>query len=133
MEVVNGEVTIRDASGDLEASTVNGEVKVIGGSFRRASLESVAGSVRFEAGLSAQGHLDVETVSGAATLVLPSGVKADFSVSTFSGRVENELGPEATSTSHFTPEKRLDFSTGTGGARISVQTLSGAIHIRKRQ
>jgi DUF4097 and DUF4098 domain-containing protein YvlB len=132
VEVVNGEVTVRDASGDLEASTVNGELRILGGSFERARLESVAGGVRFEAGLSPQARLDVETVSGAATVALGSGVKADFTVSTFSGQIENELGSEAVETSRFTPEKRLSFSTGAGGARISVQTLSGTIHIRKR-
>jgi len=132
VEVVNGEVTVRDASGDLEASTVNGELRILGGSFERARLESVAGGVRFEAGLSPQARLDVETVSGPATIVLGGEVKADFSVSTFSGRIDNELGPEAIESSRFTPEKRLNFSTGTGGARISVQTLSGAIRIRKR-
>ena len=55
-EAVNGTVTVRDASGELEASTVNGKLLVTGGSFDRAALESVSGGVRFEAGLSAQGH-----------------------------------------------------------------------------
>jgi len=132
VEVVNGRVVVKDASGDLEASTVNGEVHVSGGSFERASLESVAGGVLFEAGLSPQGRLEIETVSGSATMVLPAGLRADFSISTFSGAIENELGPKAVETSRYTPEKELRFSTGAGGARISVQTLSGAIRIRKR-
>ncbi len=59
-EAVNGTVTVRDASGELEASTVNGKVLVTGGSFERATLESVAGGVRFEAGLSARATLSVE-------------------------------------------------------------------------
>jgi DUF4097 and DUF4098 domain-containing protein YvlB len=132
VEVVNGGVTIKDASGDLEASTVNGEVHILGGSYERATLESVAGGVRFEAGLSPQARLEIETVSGAATVALAAGVKADFSVSTFSGGIENELGPEAVEMSRYTPEKELHFSTGAGGARISIQTLSGSIYIRKR-
>ena len=44
---------IHDASGELEASTVNGKLLVTGGSCERAELESVAGGVRFEAALSA--------------------------------------------------------------------------------
>jgi DUF4097 and DUF4098 domain-containing protein YvlB len=132
VEAVNGTVTVRDASGELEASTVNGRLLVTGGSFERAKLEGVSGGVRFEAGLARQATLDVETVSGAVDLFLPAGIAADFSVSTFSGEITNELGPAAPKTSRWTPEKELSFSSGTGGARISVQTLSGAVHLRKR-
>jgi DUF4097 and DUF4098 domain-containing protein YvlB len=132
LEAVNGAVTVRDASGELEASTVNGKLVVTGGSFERAHIEAVSGGVRFEAGLSRQATLEAETVSGTVDLVLPAGIAADFTVSTFSGEVNNELGPAAVKTSRWTPEKELRFSSGSGGARISVQTLSGAINIRKR-
>jgi DUF4097 and DUF4098 domain-containing protein YvlB len=131
-EAVNGTVTVRDASGDLEASTVNGKLLVTGGSFDRAKLESVAGGVHFEAGLTPRATLGVESVSGTVDLLLPAGLGAEFSVSTFSGDILNELGPAAEKTSRWTPEKELSFTTGSGGARITVETLSGAVHIRKR-
>jgi DUF4097 and DUF4098 domain-containing protein YvlB len=131
-EAVNGTVTVRDASGDLEASTVNGKLLVTGGSFDRAQLESVAGGVRFEAGLTPRATLGVESVSGPVDLFLPAGLGAEFSVSSFSGDIVNELGPAAEKTSRWTPEKELSFTTGSGGARITVETLSGAVHIRKR-
>jgi DUF4097 and DUF4098 domain-containing protein YvlB len=131
-EAVNGTVTVRDASGELEASTVNGKLLVAGGSFDRAALESVSGGVRFEAGVSSRATLSVESVSGSVELFLHAGLGADFTVSTFSGAITNELGPAAEKTSRWTPEKELTFTTGSGGARISVETLSGAINIRKR-
>ena len=131
-ETVNGTVTVRDASGELEASTVNGKLLVTGGSFERAALESVAGGVRFEAGLSARATLSVESVSGTVELFLPAAIGAEFSVSTFSGDITNELGPAAEKSSRWTPEKRLSFTTGSGGARVTVETLSGAVSIRKR-
>jgi DUF4097 and DUF4098 domain-containing protein YvlB len=112
-ESVNGAVTVRDASGEVDASTVNGRLVVVGGIFQRA-------------------RLDAETVSGSVEVVLPAGVSADFSVSTFSGDIENELGPAAHKSSRYTSEKSLSFSTGAGGAKVSVQTLSGAIRLRKR-
>jgi DUF4097 and DUF4098 domain-containing protein YvlB len=132
-EAVNGTVTVRDASGELEASTVNGKLLVTGGSFERAKLESVSGEVRFEAGLSARATLSVESVSGTVDLFLPAGLGAEFSVSTFSGDIVNELGPAAEKTSKWTPGKELTFTSGSGGARITVETLSGAVNIRKRQ
>jgi len=131
-ESVNGAVTVRDASGEVDASTVNGRLVVVGGAFQRARLETVSGSLRFEGDLTKRATLEAETVSGSVELVLPAGVSADFSVSTFSGEIENELGPAAQKASRFTSEKSLSFSTGSGGAKVSVQTLSGPIRLRKR-
>jgi hypothetical protein len=73
----------------------------------------------------------VETVSGPVELLLPAGFAADFSISTFSGAIVNELGPAAKAEG-WGPGKDLKFTSGQGGARVSVETLSGAIHIRKR-
>jgi DUF4097 and DUF4098 domain-containing protein YvlB len=131
-EAVNGTVTIRDASGELEASTVHGKLQVLGGSYERAEIESVAGAVRFEAAVSARAALSIDTVSGPVELLLPASVAAEFQVSSFSGRITNELGPAAEKPSKWTPQTELRFTTGSGGARITVETLSGAIGIRKR-
>jgi DUF4097 and DUF4098 domain-containing protein YvlB len=131
-ESVNGSVTVRDASGEVDASTVNGRLVVMGGAFTRARLETVSGSLRFEGDLTKKATLDAETVSGSVELVLPANVSADFSASTFSGEIENEIGPAAQKSNRYTSEKNLSFSTGTGGAKVSVQTLSGAIRLRKR-
>ena len=132
VEAVNGTVTIRDASGELEASTVNGKLSVAGGSFTRAHLETVSGGVRFESSLAPKGTLGVESVSGNVELFFPDGFGGDFSVTTFSGAITNDLGPAAHKSSDFMPQKELSFTSGSGGARVSVETLSGAIAIRKR-
>jgi DUF4097 and DUF4098 domain-containing protein YvlB len=131
-ESVNGSVVVRGASGDLDASTVNGRLEVSGGSFARAHLETVSGSLAFDGALASGASLEAETVSGSVTLSLPAGVAGDFSISTFSGSVENAFGPPATRVSDHTPEKELEFSTGGGGASVSVHTLSGSITLRKK-
>ena len=132
-ETVNGNVIIEGVSGDLEASTVNGELTVDGGSFEHAQLNIVNGEVRFQGSLSPHATLEIETVSGQVDLIFPGDVAADFSIASFSGDIENDLSdakPERTS--RYTSEKELRFSTGEGGAKVTVQTLSGDIAIRKR-
>lgn len=131
-ETVNGGVTIRGASGDVEASTVNGTLVVEGGSFERAQLETVNGGIRFQGDLDAKATLDIESVGGSVELVLPAKVSADFTLSTFSGDIVNDLGPAAHRTSRWTSEKELSFSTGSGAAKVTVTTLSGDIRLRKR-
>jgi DUF4097 and DUF4098 domain-containing protein YvlB len=131
-EAVNAPVTIRDGSGDLEASTVNGKLLVAGGSYERAKLETVSGGIRFEAGLTARATLGVESVSGPVDLFFPAALGAEFSVSTFSGQIVNELGPAAEKPNKWAPGKELSFTAGSGGARITVETLSGAVNIRKK-
>ncbi|HSB60616.1 MAG TPA: DUF4097 family beta strand repeat-containing protein [Vicinamibacteria bacterium] len=131
-ESVNGPVTVRDSSGELEASTVNGPLVVTGGNWDRVRIETVSGSLRFEAALPKHAALEAETVSGSVELVLPSQIAADFSISSFSGDIDNEFGPAPTRESRWTSEKHLGFSVGGGGTRVSVQTLSGNIHLRKR-
>jgi DUF4097 and DUF4098 domain-containing protein YvlB len=132
VEAVNGPVTVRDASGDLEASTVNGKLTVSGGSFTRVHLETVSGSVRFDGAVAPKGTLSVECVSGSAELLFPAGFGGDFSVTSFSGSVTNELGPAAQKSGDFMPQKELTFTSGAGGVHVSVETLSGSISLRKR-
>ncbi len=131
-EAVNGAVTVRDGSGELKASTVNGKLLVTGGSYERANLESVSGGVRFEAALSPRATLGVESVSGPVDLFFPAAFGAEFSVSTFSGEIVNELGPAAEKPNKWSPGKELSFTAGSGGARVTVETLSGAVNIRKK-
>ena len=125
-------MVLRDASGDVEASTVNGKLQVIGGSFERVQIETVAGAGALRGRARQPRHASIETVSGPVELLLPASVSADFQLSSFSGRITNELGPAAEKRSKWTPQTELSFSTGSGGARITVETLSGAIDIRKR-
>jgi DUF4097 and DUF4098 domain-containing protein YvlB len=131
---VNGSVTVRGARGELEANTVNGEVRVVGGGpFERAQLESVSGAIYFEGALAPHAYLEAQTVSGAVELLLPPNVAADFTVNTFSGDIDTEFGAAVYRTGRHTPEeKELTFSTGGGGAKVSIETLSGSVTLRKR-
>jgi DUF4097 and DUF4098 domain-containing protein YvlB len=131
-ESVNGAVTVSDPGPDVQAGTVNGGLVVTGTrGLQSARLETVNGHIRFEGGLAARGTLDMESVSGGVEVALAS-TSADFHVYTFSGQIDNALGPGAPARQgrrHGHAAKELTFSTGGGGARISIRTLSGHISI----
>jgi DUF4097 and DUF4098 domain-containing protein YvlB len=130
---VNGALTVRGARGELEANTVNGEVRVVGGGpFERAHLQSVSGAIYFEGALAPHADLQAQTVSGAVELLLPASVAADFTINTFSGNIDSDFGAALYRTGRHPPEKELTFSTGGGGAKVSIETLSGSVMLRKR-
>ncbi len=132
-ESVNGSVTVKGASGELDASTVNGELIVAGATFDHANLETVSGSVEFEGDLASHASLAVSSVSGNVTLGFPSKIAAGFSITTFSGSIENGLSADQPEKmSRWTSQKELSFTLGSGGADVSIETLSGEIVLRKR-
>jgi DUF4097 and DUF4098 domain-containing protein YvlB len=129
---VNGQVDVKDAGEDVEASTVNGRLSVTAGSVRRAQLETVSGELRFEGELAPQGRLEAESVSGAVELVVAGSLDARFDVSSFSGEVDNQIGPAARRSSRYTSRRDVSFSVGAGTAAVAVSTLSGEVRLRKQ-
>jgi DUF4097 and DUF4098 domain-containing protein YvlB len=132
-ESVNGRVSVRGTRDEVDASTVNGSLVVEGGTFRRTRLETVNGDIRFEGDLGSGATMDVESVGGGVELRLPTSVGASFSVASFSGDIQQEFtGDKPRKTSRWTSEVELNFTTGSGGARVNIHTLSGDVLIRKK-
>lgn len=130
VESVNGPVAVSDPGADVQAGTVNGRLTVAGSSaVQRARLDSVSGPLAFSGALAPRATLEVDTVSGSVELALDAGA-ADFNVSTFNGRIVNELGPPATPAEDHETGQELVFSTGGGGGvRVTVRTLSGRVKL----
>jgi hypothetical protein len=87
----------------------------------------------FEGDVKDGAECDFESHSGAVVLRLASGISADFDVETFSGDIENELGPGPRRSSRFGPGLELSFTTGDGDAEINISTFSGNVRILSRK
>ncbi len=145
-ESSNGPVTVEDvAGGEVTAGTVNGPVVVRGTGLDAAHLETVNGPLTFDGTLAAHGRLELESISGSAKLFLPESIAATFSLRTMSGDVTVALPgvpspspePEDTGRHGHRRHRRGEggdrsFTLGSGGARVTVQTLSGRIEVRPR-
>jgi DUF4097 and DUF4098 domain-containing protein YvlB len=133
IESVNGKVRIRGDVVEVDASTVSSDIEVASDAeLREGRFQSVSGNIEFEGRLAGDGRFDFEAVSGNVTLRIDAGTVASFEVETFSGDIDNELGPAATKTSDYVPAKELRFSTGSGGARVSIESFSGRVKLLKR-
>lgn len=130
-----GSITLRGSSEDAVLTTVSGPITVVspprGSSpFGRSRFESVTGSVAFSGEPARGGTLDVDTHSGAVDLALPAALGADFDVTTISGTVTNAL--TAARPVAEARRRALVFSTGDGGARITVRTFKGPVRLRRQ-
>jgi DUF4097 and DUF4098 domain-containing protein YvlB len=129
---VSGLIEIRAAGGLLDVENVSGKIMIHGGVIDGGDLMSVSGDITCHAIPGPGDDLDVETMDGTITLVVDSNLVASFELSTFSGAIENQIGPEPKRTSKYTPGKELSFNTGTGGPNISLESFSGSIKLITR-
>ena len=140
----NASVVVRGASGVINAESVNGTLDVAGGDFQEVRLETVNGALRFDGGLITGAALDAETVNGSIELRLPAALGADFTISSYGGAIDSDfevrLGPGPIRSrrqrdghdGHDEGAKEMRFTTGGGGAKVSITTLNGRIALRKR-
>lgn len=110
-ESVNGDLDISDLAGDVGLSTVNGSID--------AEFSMLEGDQRVKA----------ETVNGRVTIRLPANADVDVSADTLNGGISaGDFGLEV--------EKGfvgsdLNGKIGNGSARLNIDTVNGAIKIRK--
>lgn len=129
---VSGDVSLRGASGRVSASTVSGDTEIANSRIQYGSFETVSGRLRFQGELQRGGAFSLQSHSGDVELLLPSNAGAEFEVKTFSGDIDTEFPVQAQRTSRYGPGRELRFSTGGGGALVTVKTFSGNVKLLRR-
>lgn len=139
----NGDIDVRDVTGELEANTTNGDIDVRGvdgglvtentnGSIQVAG---VSGTVRAE---TTNGEIDVtlegdsdgdliaESTNGEVTVRAPASIDATVSVSTTNGEisVEGFDGADASS------DDSVEVTLGDGTRSVRVETTNGGVTIK---
>lgn len=111
-ESVNGDLEISDLQGDVDLSTVNGSIE--------AGFDM----------LGEQQRVKVETVNGRVTMYLPSDADVEVSADTLNGGINaSDFGLE---TDKGFVGSDLNGKIGNGSARLNIDTVNGAIKIRKK-
>ncbi len=139
VKTVSGEILLRGASQDLGASTLSGRIIVRaagwqrgGTGVQRGRFESVTGDVRFDGELGRGGAVELESQSGSIELRVPASTVADFDVLTIGGTITNTLSGAQTQPPGTTGGHALRFSTGAGGAQVTVRSFRGPISIEPK-
>ncbi len=129
VETVNGDVVISGVSGKVVAESVNGDIEIsnLVGDVR---LSTVNGGIeaRFDK-LEGNQSVKAESVNGRVTLILPDDADCEISADTLNGGINaKDFGLEADK--GFVGSD-LNGKIGSGSARVNIDTVNGAIKIRK--
>ena len=134
VKTVSGAILLRGASADIGASTLSGAIVVRaagwqrgGTGVQRGKFESVTGDVRFDGELGRGGVVEFETQSGNIAVRVPARTVADFDALTIGGTITNTLGAAQPTPRANGAGQELRFSTGAGGAQVTVRSFKGGI------
>lgn len=126
-QTVNGEMSAEGMTADVNASTVNGSVRVTTTGFAEAS--TVNGSVYAQMGKANwTSELEFSTVNGGITLILPASLSTEVRASTVNGDMESDF--PMTVSGRFGP-RRWRGTIGQGGRSLHLSTVNGEIRLKK--
>jgi hypothetical protein len=127
---VNGVVEARALASDIEAYTVNGEVKVsTTGSVRARTVNGKIMAAVRESG-------ELSTVNGEINVMLPENANAEVTAQTSNGRFSTELPISATPPAGGGSQVPLTGDQvrgriGGGGSHLRILTVNGSIYLKK--
>ena len=128
----SGTLEAEDIIGDLTATTVSGRITLSDVKSSHVNTESVSAGVTYRGSIDPAGSYEFSTHSGNVHLDIPESSAADLSLETFSGRISSAFpitlrpGDISAMARH---GKKMEFTIGKGGARITASTFSGNIII----
>jgi hypothetical protein len=127
---VNDSITLTGVSGDVVAETVNGDVSITAAKASSLEVSTVNGDVRFESPLVDHGTFRVNTHQGDIRVSLGAQASATVFVRTFRGDFSSDF-PITLPKEDRENNRRFNFTLGSGGARVELQSFQGDIHVAK--
>ena len=127
LQTVEGNITVRNLEGSVDARTLNGNIEqanITGSAAARAVNGSIAVSLRALPEPTDSVHLD--TINGDLFLALPPEVNADLKMATVAGRVDSRY---AYSVSEAPGDSSRKIRLGRGGSQVHLRTVRGNIRV----
>jgi DUF4097 and DUF4098 domain-containing protein YvlB len=129
VESVSGLIAASGIRGSYDGEVVSGSLTINLAAAERLNARSISGDIDAHAELMPNARVEMETVSGEIKLTMKPPVNAEFDMESFSGDIDNCFGQKARDKSRYGPGSELSFTQGSGGARVSINSLSGDITI----
>ena len=124
----SGDISLTDVSGDeFEIDTGSGDIDGRGVRAESAVIDTGSGEVGFSLAEMGRGRFDIDTGSGGITLALPATAGCEVQAESGSGGVRFELAEVKSMRRE--DDDEVEFTVGGGGARVTLESSSGAIRI----
>jgi DUF4097 and DUF4098 domain-containing protein YvlB len=131
---ISGDVELNDVRGTIEAKTTSGGVVMRGVTSKLVRARTTSGDVAFGGAIDPAGRYELVAHSGDIQMSLPADASAQLTLSTWSGEIDSDfqltLKPGEQGIGSATA-KRFTFDIGGGAGRITAETFSGDITIRR--
>ncbi len=132
VESVSGLITTSGVRGSFDGEVVSGSLTINLAAVERLNARSISGDIDAHVELMPSARVEMETVSGTIELKIKPPVNAEFELESFSGDINSCFSAKARDKSRYGPGSELSFTQGNGGARVSINSLSGEIAICDR-
>jgi len=131
IELINGAIDIDGVEGNVKASSINGKVTAKGLA-GEARLSTINGPLQVTfTQLDESKAIELGSVNGNLTLVIPSNANASVRAGTVHGGISTDFGLKIKHGEYV--GHSLDGQIGTGGPRIKIGKVNGGIRISHAQ
>jgi len=128
LETTNGDIQVADLTGELRIDATNGRIQA-SGLENTTRVSTTNGAITLDFAKIGEDGIECETVNGAITIALPKDASADVDARVTNGTIStDDVGLSVTEESRRRVEGRL----GSGGARVRLETVNGAIRLKAR-
>ncbi len=131
-EAVNGDIRSKTEAEDVKLENVNGDINFEMARLKFLGINTVNGEMDIKvAELADNARINIESVSGDADIVFPSGVSARFEIEAHAGgKIINDITNDKASKAKYGPSSSLKFTSGQGDADVEIDTISGRIRLK---
>lgn len=131
IELINGSIDIDGVEGNVKASSINGRL-IAKGLAGEARLSTINGPLQATfTQLDESKAIELGSVNGNVTLIIPSNANASIRAGTVHGGISSDFGLKVKHGEYV--GHSLDGQLGTGGPRIKLGNVNGAIKISHAQ
>ncbi|HEX6650537.1 MAG TPA: DUF4097 family beta strand repeat-containing protein [Pyrinomonadaceae bacterium] len=131
IEMVNGSIDIDGVEGNVKATSINGRVNARG-LLAEARLSTINGPLNATfTQLEESKPISLNSVNGNLTLTIPSNANASIHAGTVHGDISTDFGLKVTHGEYV--GHNMDGQIGTGGPKIKLANVNGAIRVSHAQ
>ncbi|HEX7815641.1 DUF4097 family beta strand repeat-containing protein [Dyella sp.] len=129
LQTVSGDILAPSVGSQAQLQTVSGRIRVNGGPWQKLNLSTVSGDVQLGGGVNANGSYSIDSMSGDVQLAFPSDLSAAIHATSFSGDLRSDFGTPKKN--EHGPGSELNATAGSGSAKVTVETFSGDLRIKR--